>query len=207
MVLAAPLTPAGAVALSKHVDQAGRVKRAMSVQGKTTPKGARLRSVGKAQRSPDALLRQTLMCTPLPFAVSFNTPGDSPELEAAVLTEEERTDLRQSLNPKLQVNAGHGLRLPGPVGHLVSYCKGASLVSAGSFRRYRVSYLHEKLRTAHEPLSPEEFTVGVDTQAVERNWRQINRHNATLRYAGRQMYMYLLHRIGHLLNQRRMSGV
>ena len=80
--------------------------------------------------------------------------------------------------------------------------KGSELVRVGVFRRDGVAKVLEVLRAG---VSVDGVTVvkNANTEAVEENWRLINRHKATLRHSGKHMYFYLLHRIGHLLNQRR----
>ena len=103
----------------------------------------------------------------------------------------------------MEVKARCSLCLHDANGEVIEFAAGARLVSAGDGRRDYYRLLYDLIREARSPWAPVMFTYGVDTQAVEQNWRQVNRHKATLRHAGRELYMYLLHRIGHLLNLKR----
>ena len=142
----------------------------------------------------------------MPLLLSFKTHGQVEEIFFVALTEDQRTELRTCLNPKLVVKARHVVHLFSPEGE-EQLCKGgARLHSVGDCRRDDYVHLLQKLRTANEEVMPVVFTHGVDSQAVEQNWRLVNRHKATLRHVGPEMYLYLLHRLAHLLNQRRWTA-
>ena len=200
ITLAQPLSPAGAHSLAKQLDQMGKTKQALRIQELDIPEGARLRRVGEARRDFDALLWDTVITTPMPMLLSFKAHGQVEEIFFVALL---RTELRASLKPKLVVKARHTVHLFNPEGDEVVCTGGARLHSVGDCRRDDYSLLLSSLRNANEAIVPIVFTHGVDSQAVEQNWRLINRHKATLRHAGPEMYLYLLHRLGHLLNQRR----
>ena len=91
-------------------------------------------------------------------------------------------------------------RLPGVNGEPLVFTRGARRRCAGDHRRDGYTHLKELLCTAVVPQSPIAFTIGVDTQATERNWCQINRHKTAQAHAGRHMHNDLLHRVGHSLN-------
>ena len=78
----------------------------------------------------------------------------------------------------------------------------AQLVRAGAFRRDGIALLLQRLRGA-SAVGGIVLARSIDTPALEQNWRYVNRHKATLRHTGRNMYLYLLHRLGHLLNLER----
>ena len=120
-----------------------------------------------------------------------------------ILHEAQRTELRKCLNPHLVVKARHVVDLYGVTGDQATCPSLARLLSVGVCRRDEYSDLLKLLRTATEAVTPVVLTYGVDTQAVEQNWRLINRHKAILRHTGPEMYLYLLHRLAHLVNLKR----
>ena len=66
-----------------------------------------------------------------------------------------------------------------------------------------VQTLLGQLRDADEPVHHVCFENGLVSQAAEQNWRILNRHKATLQHTGPRMYVFLLHRVAHLLNLRK----
>ena len=206
IVVPAPLSATGARALAKHVNKVGRLKRDVSVHGMDIPMGARLCNVVEARRDADALLRKAVIEEPLPMVVTFRGQKSDEDIVSIVSTEPQRATMRSSLDPKMAVKPGSNLSLDDTTGDIMEIPSRADIVGVGFLRKDEYSMLLKKLSSAQAPIFPVCFEHGINSQAVEQNWRQINRHKATLRHAGRNMYLFLLHRIGHLLNIRRWSG-
>jgi len=79
---------------------------------------------------------------------------------------------------------------------------GYELVRTPRFARDAMATLIDSLKT-EQCDSAVELIVSVDSQAVGQNWRYMNRHKLTLHFCGPYLYWFLLHRLGHLLNERR----
>ena len=136
-------------------------------------------------------------------ATVFDWGGVPVEL---VLTEAaHRETIRGALSTRLQITGSAALFFPGKHGRDESVWKGMQLCGVGELRRHGLPKLLAALR--QEVVQPPIVVVkSIDTEAVEQNWRQLNRHKATLRHAGPKMYLYLLHRVAHLLNIDRWDG-
>ena len=88
-------------------------------------------------------------------------------------------------------------------GHLVEVAVGSQLTRTKQFAREPMAFLIDALSVCTDNHKPVSFIKTPDTQAVEQNWRYLNRHKLTLHNTGPRLYRYLLHRLGHLLNERR----
>ena len=88
-------------------------------------------------------------------------------------------------------------------GHLVEVAGGSQLTRTKQFAREPMALLIDALSACTDNPMLVSFISTPDTQAVEQNWRYVNRHKLTLHSTGPRLYRYLLHRLGHLLNERR----
>jgi hypothetical protein len=194
-------------ALGKALGKDGCFRREVLLStGTVVPKGSRLRAAGGVRHDPVAYMLVCLENDPLPLPVEFVRDGQT--IRAELKTKKQRQTLMERLNMQMVYTHRAGLSLPGQrpeagdeVQALLVW-KGMRVQSAGVIRRDGVSALVASLKVSNLDVEGVTVVKPRNTQAMEENWRVINRHKSTLRHTGRFVYDYLLHRIGHLRNLR-----
>ncbi|CAK0890529.1 unnamed protein product, partial [Prorocentrum cordatum] len=194
------LSAQDAAALGAALDRNGCLRRGTTVGGVDLPRNATLQAAGGKRMDARCHLITALKEEPLPVWTAWQQ-GDA-RVVLSVNTNAQRTALLARFDPLLRLKGPHPVRLRDAEGQAAWVRKGAALVAAGVFRRDGREAVRQAL-TSHEAVSGVTVVKTSNTEAVEENWRFINRHKATLRHAGAEMNFYLLHRIAHLLNVRR----
>ena len=194
------MSAADSGALAAALDRNGCLRRDIAVAGVDVPKNATVQAAGGKRMDARCNLITALQHDPLPVWTAWQQ-GDT-RVELSVNTSAQRTALLARFDPLLRLKGPHPVRLRDAQGQAAWVRKGAALVAAGVFRRDGREAVRQAL-AAGGAVSGVTVVKTSNTEAVEENWRFINRHKATLRHAGAEMYFYLLHRIAHLLNVRR----
>jgi hypothetical protein len=179
----------------------GVLKRDMRIHDRTVPKSSTVRAVGDVRVDPKADMLSALESDEPDLEVDF--PHKDSVLHCVLHTSAQRQDLQGHLNNHLQTT-WLGIRsFRSPEGTRVLVPRGASLLRVGVFQRSGYKAIFEELSKNSSAAVLLTVVKNVNTQAMEQHWRIFNRHKATFRHLSKACYLYLLHRLGHLLNVKR----